>query len=49
MTEWIRASKVYFRVKFPDDWPVEMRYEFDWQKLKDESDPYYLIDYSKIA
>ena len=38
----------YFRVKFPDDWPQEMRYEFDWQELKEESDPFEMIDYSSI-
>jgi len=31
----------YFRVKFPEDWPQELRYEFDWQKLKNESDPFH--------
>ena len=39
----------YFRVKFPNDWPPEMRYEFDWQKLKDKSDPFQTIDYATIA
>jgi len=39
----------YFRVKFPDDWPQDLRYEFDWQQLKDEPDPFQNIDYSKIA
>ncbi len=39
----------YFRVKFPDNWPVELRYDFDWQKLKHEADPFQTIDYSKIA
>lgn len=39
----------YFRVKFPDDWPFEMRYAFDWQLLKDESDPFQTIDYSKVV
>ena len=39
----------YFRVKFPNDWPQELRYEFDWQKLQNESDPYQTIDYLKIA
>ena len=38
----------YFRVKFPNDWPLEMRYDFDWQKLKNEPDPFRTIDYSKI-
>jgi hypothetical protein len=39
----------YFRVKFPDDWPQDLRYEFDWQQLKDEPDPFQNIDYSKIV
>lgn len=39
----------YFTVKFPDDWPDEMRYEFDWQKLKNEGDPFQTIDYNQIA
>ncbi len=39
----------YFRVKFPNDWPYEMRYDFDWQQLKDEPDPFQVIDYSQIA
>ena len=39
----------YFRVKFPDDWPDEMKYEFDWQTLQKEDDPFQTIDYSKIA
>jgi len=39
----------YFRVKFPDDWPPDLRYEFDWQSLKSEPDPFQAIDYSKIA
>ena len=39
----------YFRVKFPANWPAELRYDFDWQKLKNEVDPFQNIDYSKIA
>jgi hypothetical protein len=39
----------YFRVKFPDDWPHRLRYDFDWQMLKDEVDPFDTIDYSKIT
>jgi hypothetical protein len=30
----------YFRVKYPDNWPADERYEFDWQKLKHEVDPF---------
>ena len=39
----------YFRVKFPDDWPTDLRYDFKWQKIKDEPDPFQTIDYSKIG
>jgi hypothetical protein len=39
----------YFRVKFPDDWPQELRYDFDWQKIKHEPDPFQTFDYSKNA
>lgn len=39
----------YFRVKFPDDWPLDLRYDFDWQKLKAEPDPFGTIDYFKIT
>ena len=38
----------YFRVKFPDDFPEELRYDFDWQKLKGEDDPFQTFDYSKL-
>ena len=36
----------YFRVKFPDDWPEEMKYDFDWQAIKNEEDPFQEFDYS---
>ncbi len=36
----------YFRVKFPDDWPMNLRYEFDWEILKHEQDPFQSFDYS---
>jgi len=39
----------YFRVKFPEDFPQELRYDFDWQQHKDEADPFQTFDYSKIA
>ncbi len=39
----------YFRVKFPNDWPPGLRYDFDWQKLRAEIDPFQNIDYSKIT
>ncbi len=39
----------YFRVRFPNNWPIHLRYDFDWQKLKDETDPFGTIDYQKIT
>jgi len=30
----------YFRVKFPKNLPHEKRYDFDWQVLKKEEDPF---------
>jgi hypothetical protein len=39
----------YFRVRFPVNWPQDLRYDFDWQELKNEQDPFRTIDYSKIA
>jgi len=39
----------YFRVRFPINWLMELRYDFDWQSLKDDPDPFQTIDYSIIA
>ena len=39
----------YFRVKFPPNWPAELRYDFDWSKLGKEADPFQVIDYLKIT
>jgi hypothetical protein len=38
----------YFRIKFPSDWPEEHRYNFKWQELKTEEDPFVSFDYSKV-
>lgn len=38
----------YSRIKFPDDWPISERYDFDWQVLKNDSDPFQEFDYSKV-
>jgi hypothetical protein len=37
----------YFRIKFPEDWPLEERYDFDWQKLEKEADPFQEFPFSK--
>jgi hypothetical protein len=39
----------YFRVRFPANWPTELRYDFDWSQLKNDPDPFQAIDYSTIA
>jgi hypothetical protein len=39
----------YFRVRFPDDWPSDMQYDFDWQTLKNDSEPFQTFDYTKVA
>lgn len=38
----------YFRVKFPD-WPREKRYDFKWQELKSESDPFDKFPYNDVT
>jgi hypothetical protein len=38
----------YFRVKYPNDWPPDQQYDFDWQKLEHDADPFQEFDYSKI-
>ena len=35
----------YFRVKFPTDWDVSERYEFDWNQLKNDTDPFQNSNY----
>ena len=39
----------YFRVRFPANWPSELRYDFDWETLKSEPDPFRTIAYSRIT
>ena len=39
----------YFRIRFPNDWPVDQQYDFDWQVLAKESDPFQSFDYSAIS
>lgn len=36
----------YFRITFPDDWPEEERYDFDWEQLKNEDDPFQQFPYT---
>ena len=39
----------YFRVRFPQNWPTELRYEFSWAAIKNDPDPFQTIDYSAIT
>lgn len=39
----------YFYVRFPANWPHDLRYDFDWYKLAKDPDPFQTIDYSKIT
>jgi len=36
----------YFRIKYPDDWPETEQYDFDWQGVTLESDPFQNFQYS---
>lgn len=38
----------YFRVKFPDDWPLDQRYDFNWQELQNEEQPFQAFDYTSV-
>lgn len=37
-----------FRIRFPDDWPDEEQYDFDWLKLREEDIRFGKIDYDSI-
>lgn len=39
----------YFRVKYATDWIDDEKYEFNWQDIKDETDPFHKINYDIIA
>jgi len=36
----------YFRVKFPNNWPEELRYDFNWKDLENEDNPFQSLDFS---
>lgn len=38
----------YFRIQFPNDWPVEQRYDFNWQSLKNENNPFQTFDFDSL-
>ena len=35
----------YFLVKHPNDWPANDRYSFDWQQLKNDPDPFQVLQF----
>jgi len=37
------------RIKFPEDWPVEDRYEFTWPAISSQDDPFENFDYGAHA
>jgi hypothetical protein len=39
----------YFRVRFPEDWPEEEKYDFNWHSIMNENDPFQTFDYMQIA
>ncbi len=38
--DWKSAIGGYFLVKFPDDWPNADRYEFEWNGMEMDADPF---------
>lgn len=36
----------YFEVRFPDDWPTDERYDFDWRAIEDDPDPFETFEYT---
>jgi len=39
----------YFQVKYPSDWPENDRYNFQWQNLRNEKEPFQKFDFNAIA
>jgi hypothetical protein len=37
-----------FRIKYPDDWTDEEKYDFNWQRLRDEPVRFSKIDYDSL-
>ncbi|MEQ5840106.1 hypothetical protein N0A02_11790 [Paraburkholderia acidicola] len=36
------------RIKFPDDWPAEERYEFNWPNIRNLDDPFVNFNYTAL-
>lgn len=43
-----RAIGGYFRVAFPQDWTATEMYDFKWDAIKNDADPFQNFDYSAI-
>ena len=39
----------YLRVKFPDDWPASDRYDFEWDAVRGDPNPFQQYDYTRVA
>jgi hypothetical protein len=39
----------FFRIKFPDNWADQEKYDFDWSKLKDQPDRFDKINYDLLT
>lgn len=39
-TDWVSAIGGYFLIKFPDDWPNDDRYDFEWNGMEMDADPF---------
>lgn len=39
----------YMRIRFPNDWPQAERYDFDWEVLEREAEPFQRYDYSIVT
>jgi hypothetical protein len=38
----------FFRIKYPTDWAVKERYDFDWKSLSQKSEPFADFDYNQL-
>lgn len=56
--QWVRGSSAdgtkrgiggFFRVRYPDDWPDDECYDFDWTTLSAQPDAFNKFDYSAVS
>jgi hypothetical protein len=38
----------YLQVRFPQDWPIDQRYDFDWAQLSTEPEPFQNFDFNDV-